>query len=168
MDVIGHIKFVLFQVNSYQASVVTDGMDTYAIYTYLCGYLEWSGSGVDATVGYNLNGDYYMNHPLSGTGGIKDIACSGENRWKNVIYKLSFTIDETQQQRVQCMDLYARDVAIVGNLSRDGAEPCPCSYWQATVDGRYVWDWNYPNCFYQAFLLDPSSDAAQYCCYSFK
>ena len=90
-----HEKYVLvpgiicIQSNTYQAIAVTDGSQSYAVYTYRCGYLEWSGG---ATIGYNGGpvGNFYANHPLSGSS-ANTIAClnSGETEWSNVVYNIS-------------------------------------------------------------------------------
>ena len=77
------------QFNTYQAIAITDGSQSYAVYTYRCGDLQWSGG---ATIGYNGGpvGGFYANHPLSG-GSANTIAClnSGVTEWSNVVYNIS-------------------------------------------------------------------------------
>ena len=53
--------------------MITDGAQSFAIFTYRCGYLEWSSP---ATIGINAPPDGYYNHPLTGTVVSPDeIAC---------------------------------------------------------------------------------------------
>ena len=77
------------QTNTYQAIAITDGFQSYAVYTYRCGDLQWPGG---ATIGYNGGplGGFYENHPLSGDS-ANTIAClnAGVTEWSNVIYNVS-------------------------------------------------------------------------------
>ncbi len=63
------------------------------MYTYRCGDLGWSGLSGGATIGYNGGpvGNFYANHPLSGTSSVNSIAClnSGVTEWSNVVYNIS-------------------------------------------------------------------------------
>lgn len=144
--------------------VITDGMTSYALYTYQCGLMEWSGF---ATVGFNLNGDLYENHPLTGLPSANAIACLNQSRWYNQIYQLTLFTDELQQQRADCRRKYFEDIEHFGNISNitSNLEPCPCSVQQAWLDQRFQYDlFSTEQCFYQRF---PSVDlASQYCCYS--
>lgn len=78
---------ISMQTNSYQGIVITNGQQSYALFTYQCGQLGWSG---DATIGFSAEGKLFQNHYLSGTY-AKNIAClnSGVTIWSNVIYQLS-------------------------------------------------------------------------------
>ena len=73
----------MFQ-NTFQALIITDGTYSYAIFTYMCGLLEWD-NGV--TIGYSAAGDPYENHDPSS----EDVACenSPDSEWNNVVYRLS-------------------------------------------------------------------------------
>ncbi len=77
----------LLQTNSYQAVLITDGQASYAVFTYKCGELQWSGN---ATIGFYTDGKFYQNHFLSGTIGAKDIAClnSPDSSRSNIVYQL--------------------------------------------------------------------------------
>ena len=81
---------IFLQTNTFQAIAITDGSQSYAVYTYRCGDLGWSGG---ATIGYNGGpvGNFYANHPLSGTNSANTIAClnSGVTEWFNVVYNVS-------------------------------------------------------------------------------
>ena len=81
---------IFLQTNTYQGIIITDGVNTYYVFTYICGDLQWSsGSGFDhAVVGYNSHGDYFYNIPGSGYENIADIvSCSfqvGNRRRRNI------------------------------------------------------------------------------------
>ena len=70
--------------------MVTDSQqESYAIFTYKCGYLSWSGYDI----GYYTPDDYAY-HPLSGSPYSNAIACSNSDSvWSNVVYDLSPTQD---------------------------------------------------------------------------
>lgn len=85
------------QTNTYQGIVATDGQQSYALFTYRCDLMLWSGN---ATIGFNTDGSFYQNHILSGTSDAKDIAClnSPLSMWSNVLFQLGmlqFTINTT-------------------------------------------------------------------------
>ena len=71
-----------------QGLIITNGTKTYAVFTYKCHFLDWSGSGV---IGFNAGGDYHDNHPLAGRTTANLVACvhlSVDSEWNNVIYDL--------------------------------------------------------------------------------
>lgn len=75
------------QTNSYQGIVITNGTDSFAIFTYQCGAMTWSGN---ATIGFNAGGSHFENHPLSGTSSAKSIACMNyDTVWANLVFKLT-------------------------------------------------------------------------------
>ena len=79
------IGFIL-QTNTFQGLIVTNGPTSYAVFTYKCGLLEWSG---DAVIGFRSEQDHLSIHPLSGSS-AQLIACenSSVSNWTNVIYRL--------------------------------------------------------------------------------
>ena len=76
-----------FQTNTFQAITITNGTKSYAIFTYVCDMIEWSGS---ATIGFNAAGTFYANHPYSGTIDTDFIGCihTPESSISNLIYDL--------------------------------------------------------------------------------
>ena len=63
-----------FQTNTFQGAIITDTVFTYYVFSFTCGEIEWSGQGFEtAIVGYNSNGDYFVNHPANGFSDIGDI-----------------------------------------------------------------------------------------------
>ena len=70
--------------------MITDGTESYALFTYQCDFVEWSRG---ATIGYNAGGDFFANHPLSTgfTDNAADVDCSNLplTNYTNVIYRLS-------------------------------------------------------------------------------
>ncbi len=57
--------------------------------------MEWSLNG--PTIGYNAAGDYFQNHPNTGSFLAHEIAClNGEvSEWYNVVYNISVDIQGT-------------------------------------------------------------------------
>ena len=74
------------QGNTFQGILITDGWRSYAVFTYKCGLLEWSGG---ATIGFYAEGDFYMNHPLSGVNSTQIACVNGDLLWSNVVYSLN-------------------------------------------------------------------------------
>ena len=50
--------------------------------------MEWSGQ---ATIGFNTDGTFFVNHPLSGMDNTSEIAClnAPETVWSNVVYQIA-------------------------------------------------------------------------------
>ncbi len=66
------------QTNTYQAVIISNVTQTFAVFAYLCGGVEWSavGSGRAAVQGYNEAGNHFFNHRLSGYLAIGDaVSC---------------------------------------------------------------------------------------------
>ena len=82
------------QTNTFQGTLITDGIESYAVFTYKCGLMEWTFNG--ATIGYNADGDYYQNHPNTGSLFAHEIAClNPDSVWNNVVYKISVDTEGT-------------------------------------------------------------------------
>lgn len=75
------------QTNTFQVILVTDGFNSYTIFTYQCGLLQWSGG---ATIGFIADDSFFQNHPLSGSSAA-NIACVNipATIWSNVVYQLN-------------------------------------------------------------------------------
>ena len=68
--------------------MITDGIISYAVYTYRCGDMNWA---YGPTIGFNAAGDYYVNHPNTGSTNGEEIAClnSPASQWYNLVYEIS-------------------------------------------------------------------------------
>ena len=79
---------VISQENTWQAILINNGTDSYAIFTYQCGDINWSRRTI---IGYNAAGVVYLNHPLSGVRSAGDIDCMNlpESDWTNILYNLT-------------------------------------------------------------------------------
>ena len=68
--------------------MITDGVTSYAVFTYRCGDMNWA---YGPTIGFNAAGDYYVNHPNTGSGNGEEIAClnSPDSQWYNLVYEIS-------------------------------------------------------------------------------
>ena len=86
-----HVRLCIYipQTNSFQVAAVTDGRDSYAVFTYRCGSMDWSAS---ASIGFSTGErGYFRQHQLSGTSDANAIACLDSSIYTNVIYKLTDT-----------------------------------------------------------------------------
>ena len=79
--------FHKLQTDTFQGIVITNGSRSYAVFTYKCGLMQWSG---EATIGFKADRTYYRNNPLSGTVLSNTIACINvpASNWSNVVYNL--------------------------------------------------------------------------------
>ena len=68
--------------------MITDGLLSYAVFFYRCGFMEWPGG---ATIGFFANGSNFENHPLTGKDNANDVACLNEptTEWSNIVYQLA-------------------------------------------------------------------------------
>lgn len=75
-------------MNTWQAILISNGTDSYAIFTYRCGDINWSRNSV---IGYNGAGVVYENHPYSSGFAARNIDCinAQEGNWTNVLYNLT-------------------------------------------------------------------------------
>ena len=67
---------------------MTDGTNSFAIFIYLCGDLDWPGG---ATIGYTASTEMFENHRLSGSPLVTSIAClnNPHNQFFTVVYALT-------------------------------------------------------------------------------
>ena len=68
--------------------LATDGVRSYAIYTYECGKLNWRH--LKASIGFSASPSFYAEHPLSRTSSVNEIACinNATSVWSNTVYTL--------------------------------------------------------------------------------
>ena len=68
--------------------MITDGIDSYAVFTYRCGDMNWA---YRPTIGFNAAGGYFVNHPNTGSTSGEEIAClnSPISQWYNLVYGIS-------------------------------------------------------------------------------
>ena len=75
------------QTNTFQGIVITNGASSYAVFTYECGDINWSGM---ATIGFKATGSFYQNHAYSGSRAASiDCVNSPNSQWNNVVYRLN-------------------------------------------------------------------------------
>ncbi len=109
------------QTNNYQAILVTNNLDTFVIYIYMCGEMQWSSLGRNkaAVVGYNSEGNFFQNHPASGYDIVADIISCGikqENRRKRQApimtnIPMNLPTDPVLRERARkCISSYNREV----------------------------------------------------------
>ena len=159
--------------NSFEAIIITDGVVTFAVYTYSCDDLQWGQSqgGDYSTIGYNINPasffgsnprnlSAFQDHRLSNLPMSEMIACSSlarGSRYHNKVYYIGQSMDTTQLARAECTNTINNDTVysdiINGTTLRDG---CPCNLAQASRDFAY----SFIDMF--ALTLDPVYDR-QFC-----
>ena len=145
--------------------------------------MQWSGQGMYATIGYNLNGDY-VNHPLSGTSSASAIAClsSGgteepvrrrqtSSNWYNQLYQLPSAVDPIQQLRAECIALELLDIQTIGDIGplATSLGACPPTFNQALLDFRFVFKSDLSTsslCFSYIFNAGSSGTSSLVCCYT--
>ena len=166
-----NVLFIFIQSNTYQAIVITNHEESYAIFTYNCDQLQWAGMGSFPTIGfYSASDGIFENHPLTGQMNAIQIACGPNPTVNNVIYPLGFV---DQQQRRMCLEWYLADLnsydASLIAVFDQFAPPCPCTYFQALFDRRFfIFTFNPSGpsiCFTTRFLT--FGVALRECCYSF-
>ena len=73
--------------------MITDGVNSYAVFTFKCGELNWSRS---PTIGFNAASDFYQNHELTGSPTADSLDCFNfpTSDYYNVVYNIS--VDNVQ------------------------------------------------------------------------
>ena len=170
----------LLQTNSFQCVVVTDGQQTFVVFTYNSNMLEWSGPFNHAVIGVNvgtgIQGNFppFQNHPLSGFPDVPMIASLNLGRgieWTDIIYKIGdVSQNELDINRAACLAMYNQDIAQFGREVFPAFQPCPCSYSQVIFDRRFSVNQNrlsfaVPTMCYSE-LFGSGSFSVQECCYS--
>lgn len=174
-----------FQRNSFQAIIISNDEQSFAVFTYNCNMLGWTGLFNNAVIGYNVgegvDGSFprFDNYGLSGQPNVNLVACLNEEfgvEWSSLVYKVGdISGDTVQENRAKCLAKYQKDIERFGMqpfslaMSRS-VQSCPCSVFQALLDRRFVYNFiaqppsSKAFCFFQRF---PSqSGAVQECCYS--
>ena len=172
------------QENTFQGVVITDGTQSFVMFTYQCDLMGWSGVDVGsyAIVGFNLNG-VYENHPLSGTSEIKDIGCLStgsisnitrrqSSNWHNQLYQLPTVVDLIQQLRSECLAMQILDIQTVGDIQSLSSSlgACPPSASQAFLDFRFLFHSESSTftsrCYTYVFSAGAGGLSSLICCYA--
>ena len=82
------------QTNTFQAVLVTDGANSFAIFIYRCGDLQW---GHEATIGYGASFEMFSNNRLSLIQDATSIAClnAPDNQFFTVVYEITNSTEGT-------------------------------------------------------------------------
>lgn len=74
------------QTNTFQGIVITNGYQSFTVFTYRCGSMQWSGNAV---IGFKANSELSSIHEFSGRN-AKSVACRNlpMSVWSNVVYQL--------------------------------------------------------------------------------
>ncbi|CAI8021006.1 Alpha-tectorin [Geodia barretti] len=71
-----------FSTSTFQAVLITDGYDSYAVFIYQCGGMGWGG----ATIGWGYTTYLYEEHYLSEASYSNDIGCTYSSTSSAIIY----------------------------------------------------------------------------------
>ena len=154
--------------------MVTDGQQTFVVFTYNSNMLEWSGPLNHAVIGVNvgtgIQGNFpaFQNHLLSGRPDVPMIARLNLGRgieWTDIIYKIGdVSENELDRNRAACLAMYNEDITQFGRVVFPAFPPCPCSLFQAFFDRRFSFN---PNRFSSICLFELFGGfSVQECCYS--
>ena len=85
---ISTILFIHTQTSTFQGILITDSVNSYAVFTYFCGDLSYSS---DVAIGYGTEDGLYANHEATYRGSADLIACLNypTSPWVNVVYELT-------------------------------------------------------------------------------
>jgi hypothetical protein len=80
------------QTNTFQGILATDFSRSFAVFTYKCGDLTFSGG---ATIGFATEDGLFANHIATIRGSAQSIACLNmpSSPWVNVVYEISMTCE---------------------------------------------------------------------------
>jgi len=151
--------------------VITDGAESYAVFTYMCELIQWSGLYNYPTIGFSAAGAIFANHPLTGREEASNIDCIGDTQYNNVAYKISVDPSLIEQKRRECLVWYFSDIESYGNSEfiaqfSENQTPCPCSWLQAWWDRRYQFFTRKQDSFCFIERFPNMLGGGQECCYS--
>ena len=81
-----YINTSIPQTNTFQGILITNGFQSYTVFTYRCTLLQWSG---DATIGFRAAGEFFENYAISGNASSVGCENADSSSWTNIIYQLS-------------------------------------------------------------------------------
>ena len=159
----------------------------YAVFSYICGEIEWSSVGENnlAVVGFNANGPLneelevsFHNYRLSGLRGVGSTISCENNPITNLVCRLPST--QARRDEVECISALDKDTELLHEETTHQAlasmlKPCPCSLSQIQQDfASFIRQENTAqNCYISAFpvtyQIAESKDTltlTQQCCYS--
>ena len=159
--------------------MVTDGLQTFVVFTYNSNMLEWSGpsSGPHAVIGVNVgvgvprNFPPFQNHPLSGRPAVPRVADLNLNssgiEWTDIIYKIGDVSQSVLNvNRATCMAMYNQDIEEFGREVLQAQQPCPCTVSQARLDSRFIISPNQSRPLSMCYIERFGEFMIQECCYS--
>lgn len=147
--------------------VVSNTYQTYAVFTYKCGDIQWSGVNRNqgAVIGFDAQGNYFGNHPLSGSSSIGDaVSCTFDIRKRrkrnlqptdplcnlnppntlgfgDVIGSVRFCLRVIGEDETRFNNLFdgQTDIGTLPNRLAGLFDACPCTEEHARNDlGRYI------------------------------
>ena len=142
------------QTNTYQALVISDGLETFTVFIYNCDLLNWIGQvGSYASIGFSVRGqadDFrnFENSFYSQQSTVGLTAC--ENTlfgvpYTTIVYRVGVASTGEQRARGACLERVARDQnsynvpqpLVVSRRSQLFLQDCPCTFLQAIRDTNF-------------------------------
>ena len=115
-----------FPTNTFQAVLITNGTNSYAVFTYECPEVQW---GNYATIGFNAGGTYFENHEFSGSTDAPTIDCIAEPELvSNLVYDLVPSPGD-----VQCSTATPEPPSSLGKMMIDSSKLAPMTTLAARV-----------------------------------
>ena len=72
--------------NTFQSILITDGTDTYAVFIYECGGMEWGGG----VIGWQDGPSLYVSQSSSGESDNYDIGCQYSSSYSAIVYQCKY------------------------------------------------------------------------------
>ena len=142
------------QTNTYQALIISNGLETFAVFIYNCDLLNWIGSvGSYASIGFSVRGQAdnftnFKNSIFSQEPTVGQTACSNvlfNVSYTTIVYRVGVAGTEEQYGRSICMERVIREQNMFYNSqqliqvvrSQLFLQDCPCTILQASRDTNF-------------------------------
>ena len=146
--------YIILQTNTYQAVIISNGLETFAVFIYNCDLLNWIGRvGSYASIGFSVQGESndftnFANSIFSQEGTVRQTACSNVRfnvSYTTIVYRVGVAGNEEQRARSVCFEramreqniFRASEQAIQTARSQSFLQDCPCTTFQAFRDNNF-------------------------------
>lgn len=158
---------LLQQTLTFQLLLASDSVDTYAIFLYEEGGINWDREHRRIGIGYDAK-DYvnYLNVDNSEDFIIIDSITGNTGNAGEWYFKLTGSGNEINFEQ-ECFKWVTRQKEDTFQRYFEGLPSCPCTWWQARRDWRFWFGWRWglslgPNC---ATLIWSGRQSTIECCY---
>ena len=145
------MKISYLQTNTYQALVISNGLETFTVFIYNCDLLNWIGrQGSYASIGFSVHGqteDFpnFENSIFSQKATVKNTACRNmpfNILYSTIVYRVGVAGTVEQRARGICLERVIReqntfDVSQQSIRFQFFLRDCPCTIFQALRDFNF-------------------------------